>query len=74
MNPQEFLNNAVLKIMGLINPAVTRPGSSEQQIVSDYFGALSNPVGFIEQTQAVADKIKRRNAALEDAIKSTRGY
>jgi len=60
--------------LGLINPRVAQSGTGEQKIISDYFGALSNPLGFIDQTQDVANKIKQRNAALEEAIRTTRGY
>lgn len=50
------------------------PVRAEQQTLQDYFGALLNPVGFINKTKNLVDKINKRNQETEDAINKMRGY
>lgn len=64
-------NMAVGNVGGLI---AQTPKSAEQQTLQDYFGALLNPVGFINKTKSLVDKINKRNKATEDAIMQMRGY
>lgn len=64
MNPLDFLNQAIQRVM---NPQQTAP-SSEAQLAGDYANALINPLNFLEKAKAVVDKLNDQTRTKERII------
>lgn len=64
MNPFDFLNQAIQRVM---NPQQTAP-SSEAQLAGDYANALINPLGFLEKAKSVVGRVNEQTRAKERII------
>ena len=65
MNPLDFLNKAIRKIVGGSTP--------EDDLRMKYVQALVNPGGFIEETRGVVDAVNRRNQETDRIIRENLG-
>ena len=65
MNPLDFLNEAIRKIVGKSTP--------EDDLRMKYVETLVNPGGFIEETRGVVDALNRRNQEQDRMIREILG-
>lgn len=65
MNPLDFLNEAIRKIVGGSTP--------EDDLRMKYVKTLVNPGGFIEETRGVVNALNQRNQELDRMIREGLG-
>jgi len=66
MNPLDFLNEAIRKIVGGPTP--------EDDLRVKYVETLVNPAGFIEEARGVVDSINQRNQEQDLMIRKILGH